>query len=543
MSTPPLSQATGTEHSEILIKDVVQRVKCELSDAFDEKTRRPEYVWLAGWTAHADLSLSINDNAGISPNGSFTDFHRSTPNLDAGPINYPVTAANSAARSMVPQLFAISAGANLSGQAVRTETVSFTVALDELKAWRQDVERREAGYPPEKRTCNFPESTGLTGNLGLKEWVDSAFYPAGTGDLKAGIHKSEWKDFYIPDVNGPKAFDYDAVLRRRLAGARIESGAPTLGAEADRTLPRGPAPLPPYTKEEYSHAAVWQGELKNLQQAIGSYTSSIASSSEKLHSTILSISAKLDDNKKYRSVMSAALMQKYNRVVDRMEDVRKTVRKCERYKKNIDTAYTLSYSILPSIYQINLNPSSTPSPAAGAVQAEPANEEEGKTAAPTKAGETKITNQCMQDKRPPLCPPQNEELYNDLKALMTDIETSSSSPDKLSYEKGAADCANKLVGLADFVGVYVNDIPNQVDPPVDSVLHSLQFVVSYGASVTPSWTLLQWKGPGQTGNFASASGIRTHSLQLALGPRSGAASISTDATRLIQNQTVKSLGN
>ncbi len=104
-------------------------------------------------------------------------------------------------------------------------------------------------------------------------------------------------------------------------------------------------------------------------------------------------------------------------------------------------------------------------------------------------------------------------------------------------------CANRLAPLADYVSAYVSTIPTQVDPPINSVLHSLQFVVNVGASVTPSWTLLQWKGPGQSGNFLSASSVRTHNLQLALGPRSGSASISTDATRLIQNQTVRSLGN
>jgi len=41
MSTPPLSEAAGTEHSDILIKDVVQRVKCELSDTFDNKIEQP----------------------------------------------------------------------------------------------------------------------------------------------------------------------------------------------------------------------------------------------------------------------------------------------------------------------------------------------------------------------------------------------------------------------------------------------------------------------------------------------------------------------
>ena len=71
MSTPDLSTVTGAEHSEIMIKDVVQRVKCELSEAFDKKVEQREFLWLAGWTAHADLTLQINENSGVAPNGSF----------------------------------------------------------------------------------------------------------------------------------------------------------------------------------------------------------------------------------------------------------------------------------------------------------------------------------------------------------------------------------------------------------------------------------------------------------------------------------------
>jgi len=144
------------------------------------------------------------------------------------------------------------------------------------------------------------------------------------------------------------------------------------------------------------------------------------------------------------------------------------------------------------------------------------------------------------------CPAFDQNKYNLLEAIMKDIEGRASKPNdpkKPPYEQGALDCANKLTALADFVSTYANDIPNQVDPPIDSVLHSLQFVVSLGAGVSPSWTLLQWKGPAQTGNLASISGVRTHNLQLAIGPRSGAAAISSDATRLIQNQTVRSTTN
>ena len=170
LSTPRLSEATGTEQSNIFIKDVVQRVKCELSEAFDEKVSRPGFVWLSTWTAHVDLTLTINDNAGVAPNVTFTQFRRSAPNYSSGQTPVP----------LVPQSLAVAVGANLSGQAVRTEALSFTIALDELKMWRrhQDEIESEKDFPDDRRTCNFGRRIGVTGNLGLQEWVDSALYPA-----------------------------------------------------------------------------------------------------------------------------------------------------------------------------------------------------------------------------------------------------------------------------------------------------------------------------------------------------------------------------
>ena len=57
------------------------------------------------------------------------------------------------------------------------------------------------------------------------------------------------------------------------------------------------------------------------------------------------------------------------------------------------------------------------------------------------------------------------------------------------------------------------------DPPIDSIAHSVQFVVAFGAGVSPSWALAAWKGPALNGPFASAGGGRTHTLNMVLGPR------------------------
>ena len=61
VTTPPLEEATGAAESNIMIKDVVQRVKCELSYAFDKKTEEPDFLWLASWTVNVQLTLEINE--------------------------------------------------------------------------------------------------------------------------------------------------------------------------------------------------------------------------------------------------------------------------------------------------------------------------------------------------------------------------------------------------------------------------------------------------------------------------------------------------
>lgn len=495
VTTPPLSQATGSERSDIMIKDVVQRVKCELSDAFDDKIDHPEFAWLGAWTAHADLSLAVNDNVGLSPTGSFIDYRTNgsagTAKTSGGALgSYPV----------VQQFFSVAVGANLSGQAVRTETVSFTIGLDELQAWRKGINQKEASLPPEKRTCNFAPSMGVTGNLGLKEWVDSAFYPVTAEELSAGIHKSDWKTIEIPDVWGPKPFNFDAHLRQSLAEQRIESR----GLKA-RRLERETAPA---ESEDYKRLKEWQDGLKSLQNAIRESTSTIASSSERIRTSALTVLQKLKDNQKYKSILPASLKQRYNAVDAKFVELLRRVEKCNDYKRNLDNALAYLYEMVPSVEAACL--SSKPDSGAAA---------DDKAAA-----------------SPASCPKLDKILFAELEKKMEEFKNG-------SYESGAAICANRLTPLADYVSAYVSTIPTQVDPPIDSVLHSLQFVVNTGAGVTPSWTLLQWKGPGQSSNFFSASSVRTHNLQLALGPRTGSAAISSDATRLIQNQAVKSLGN
>ncbi len=458
VSAPPLSEATGTQHSDIMIRDVVQRVKCELSDAFYYKVEERDFLWLASWTAHADLTLEINDNAGISPSGQYTKFRRSAPNPDAGP-----------GASKVLQFFTLGAGANLSGQAARTETLSFTIALDELKRWRTDLNRMEANLPPEKRTCNFNSEMGVTGNLGLKEWVDSAFFPVVTGDLQAGIHPSQG-GMKPSTTQGPKQGQAVPQLK--------------LGAQP--------------TKEDMERdTRAWQTYLSGLQNKTKTANSKTDDATKKIDTADANLKNKLKalSDSNFEPVLAPYLRQRYalyKNIDQIIQSHKNSEEKCAKFKSDVDDTLKDTQDL----------------------------------AAKLKA------NVPLEELQIP---------YGDLNTKVQNIMNNDEP--RGDYVKMTARCASVLTQIADQATKDADSLPNQVDPPIDAVSHSLQFVVAYGANITPSWTLIQWKGPGLTQNFLSASGTRTHTLNLAIGPRFGGPPVGTDALRLINNQVVRSLGN
>ncbi len=481
MSTPPLSEATGAEHSEIMIKDVVQRVKCELSDAFDEKAEQPEFLWLQSWVAHMDLTLTINDNAGISPGGSHTDFlGRSIRNEGK---NVLTSVVNS---------FTVSVGANLSGQAIRTETVSFTVALDELKMWRNYINKIEANLPPEKRTCNFPSSMGVTGNLGLKEWVDSAFYPAEIHELKAGIHAAS---------SGGKP-------------------AATTGSQA---TPAAKSAETPTVAAALRQIKDWQDAVNALQTATTDSSKTISTAKGQIDAAQKAIKTKIDDAKQYKYVLESYLQSRYKKVKDLIDALVKNANACSTFQNNLDTAKAAAQNLTLILSNPNLDPASRLS---------------GANNTAYQALEKLMLEKLMPGVVPAVAA-KPEQTVNGVavpavKAAPPNVATS-------DFVAGSVKCATQIQPQANDAAALPAVLPDQVNPPIDSLSHSLTFTINYGANVTPNWSLLQWKGPGGNGNFLSASGVRTHGLIIALAPRTGAPAIGPDALRLITNQTIRSL--
>lgn len=381
--TPPLSHATNNLPfgKDISVDDVVQRVKCELADAFDRKVDERNLRWLATWTAKVDLTLQANESGSITPSVSLVEPLHNAYFLGGGPssVSYPGGVPGNTVGA-TPQNFNLGISGGYTGQTYRTETVSFSLSLKELRAWREHGLGKNL-------PCGPVGSSDLQGDLDLKSWVDAALIPVNSGDLGLGIHPAPGSKPSSNGGAGPKA-----TLREE---------APTLDtAKAD------------YYKAVTKNAK--DTAVKAAQQAN-------ATRREAAASRILSGQTKA-----------------------RIAEL-----------------------------------------AAGASQA---------------------------------------AIY----ATLAD-DFAQRNPDNLSE---LAVLADKNAEAATQNAAAAKLLANP-DPPIDSISHSLNFIVTLGAGVSPNWVLLHWKGPANIGNLASYAGVRTHTLSIALG--SPATSTNTEAARVLNN--------
>jgi hypothetical protein len=77
----------------------------------------------------------------------------------------------------------------------------------------------------------------------------------------------------------------------------------------------------------------------------------------------------------------------------------------------------------------------------------------------------------------------------------------------------ANDDFKQLQSLLDAVTQFTS---KSIDPPIQTIGQSVQFILVYGGNVTPTWTFVRFKGPNSP--LFSATGTRTHTLSLTLGP-------------------------
>jgi hypothetical protein len=81
------------------------------------------------------------------------------------------------------------------------------------------------------------------------------------------------------------------------------------------------------------------------------------------------------------------------------------------------------------------------------------------------------------------------------------------------------------------------------DPPIDSITHTVKFVVSGGGSVTPTWSLVRFRGPAQGNPLLGASRVHTNQLDVVLGQPAmpGGKALSDEQSRQLFNLQLDSL--
>jgi hypothetical protein len=56
-----------------------------------------------------------------------------------------------------------------------------------------------------------------------------------------------------------------------------------------------------------------------------------------------------------------------------------------------------------------------------------------------------------------------------------------------------------------------------LDPPIDSISHQVQFVLALNANASPSWSLVRFKGPSPNNGLVGGSHSNTHTLTIVMG--------------------------
>ena len=418
---PPLEQASGTFETNILIQDVVKAVKCEIADAFREKLNDKNYFWLLDWTSKVDLTLQVNAQAGITPTGSFNKSYKNAFNFDAGSTSL----TNPLQIPAVPQFFQLSIGANLSEQAQRTDVVSFSLSMKELKRWDETLASKTA-RPNECAVTG----AGLTGGLGLKEWVSSALYPVDMADLQLGIHP--------PPSSAPSK----------------PSSSPSGGGKAG---------------------------AKDVTRKV-----SKAEATRRVQAALAQANANALDAQVAVKNMKSAVRR-----------LRATLKKYYDAKKILDIGLKNSFDEYVNNFYLGLS------------------------FAAAEARDTIVFSEKIRDDVQPRI--DKEEIDEAIVVMAEDYS---------AYVKEATTSIKARVKAAEKDLTALNKF--KPDPPIDGLLHSVQFVVTYGANISPNWSFLAWKGPSISTPGVSASAIRTHTLNIALGTPG------KEPERLIQNQAITS---
>jgi hypothetical protein len=167
------------ETRQVPVSEIVERVKCEIWLATRDRLADPYFAFLKKWDATVDLTLLINEQSGINPGVSVID---------------PLRSAIVAGKGTFSQSFSLGLGGGVTGQANLSDTVSFSLSLNEL-AYSDPGLTNSYAINRYYRNCMPLQENDLIGKLRFKEWIDQALSPVhdpsnGFQYLTPGVHPS-----------------------------------------------------------------------------------------------------------------------------------------------------------------------------------------------------------------------------------------------------------------------------------------------------------------------------------------------------------------
>lgn len=501
-SAPPLALATGTPNSGVLVGDIVQRVKCEVSDAFDDKLTDGRFVWLRNWTVAVDLTLGANTSGGFTGSGNHTDvFHNIISN----------------AGSAVAQNFTFGASANLSETATRSDIVSFAMSLPELYEWRESLDRAErmAHIPLEKSTCNPGGRRELVGHLGLSEWTDAALYPVAKTYLQAGDHPNAGASKSSSKSAGPKP-----------------GGAHGPSKSTSFVLFNVPTNSP---EEQAQRAKDLTDEIFAIDYAV-KRTASATQFCDTYAQYASTLTTKMDDT---RSAFTDAayeaksygpsLASYYKRLID--TGMAKLNSEIDAGQRDVDVIKSSCGEAKTKAGDL-----------ANAAKNNAKNSDDlNKLLADLKAKNEKehgfdLYNQKLKNQPIPKNPSDPDQTYKDATGVLDSFDPEYARiMDKVDLAaRKAFEASKDAKQIASNLDVIAS--VNAPDPPITTISHLIQFEVDYGAGVSPNWMLGLWKGPSASGSLFSFSGQRTNILNIAIGPRTSPIKVGDEQRRVLNDQ-------
>jgi hypothetical protein len=208
-STPSIQRETAS----VPLSEIVERVKCEIWLATTDELLDPHFAFLKNWDATVDLTMIINDQSGLNSGVSIVDPLKSITLLNKGTFG---------------QSFTLGLGGGVTGQAILTDTASFSLALKELNSAEKGLsneEVRAAHY----HGCKALQDADLIGNLHLKEWVRETLVPVYDSKtnyqlLTRGAH---------PSVKGIKPAAKETV--KALTDLKTERSSPATSKVPDQS--------------------------------------------------------------------------------------------------------------------------------------------------------------------------------------------------------------------------------------------------------------------------------------------------------------------